>query len=159
MGSGHHSQPNYSKVVMPGGVVAPGDDSIDDLRMLAVTERPEAMGKILNQHQSQQLCFMNFLMMTQNSHPATFFAMKLAARVGEVVMMRLKRKYLQSAAFTILSGSVPAGRCAWSRGLSGRPRADRARDRQGSDRSDDPNRGEFTLREITPQIGRPNRFQ
>ena len=31
--------------------------------------------------------------MTANSHPRTFFVMKLAARVGEVVMMRLKRQF------------------------------------------------------------------
>jgi len=84
---------NIPQVVMPGGVVSPGDDSIDDLRILAVTERPEAMGEILNQHQDQQLCFMQLLMMTASSHPATFFAMKLAARVGEVVMIRLKRQF------------------------------------------------------------------
>ena len=80
------------KVVMPGGTVAPGDDSIDDLRILAVTERPEAMGEILNQHQNQQLCFMQLMMMTASSHPTTFFAMKVAARVAEVVAMRLKRE-------------------------------------------------------------------
>lgn len=85
--------PTIPDVVMPGGTVSKGDDSIDDLRILAVTERPEAMGEILNQHQNQQLCFMNLLMMTQNSHPRTFFALKLAARVGEVVMMSLKRQY------------------------------------------------------------------
>jgi hypothetical protein len=85
--------PTIPKVVMPGGVVSTGDDSIDDLRILAVTERPEAMGEILNQAQNQQLCFMQLLTMTQNSHPATFFAMKVAARVGEVVMMRLKRQF------------------------------------------------------------------
>jgi acid phosphatase (class A) len=85
--------PVIPKVVMPGGPVTPGDDSIDDLRILAVTERPEAMGEILNQAQNQQLCFMQLLTMTQNSHPATYFAMKVAARVGEVVMMRLKRQF------------------------------------------------------------------
>jgi hypothetical protein len=85
--------PTIPKVVMPGGVVSAGDDSIDDLRILAVTERPEAMGEILNQHQNQQLCFMQLLMMTASSHPKTFFAMKLAARVGEVVMIRLKRQF------------------------------------------------------------------
>jgi membrane-associated phospholipid phosphatase len=78
-------------VVMPGGVGA--GDKIDDLRILAVTERPEAMGEILNQHQNQQLCFMQLLTMTAGSHPKTFFVMKLAARVGEVVMMRLKRHF------------------------------------------------------------------
>ena len=81
------------KVVMPGGAVSPGDDSIDDLRILAVTERPEAMGEILSQHQNQQLCFMQLLMMTASSHPATFFAMKVVARVGEAVMIRLKRQH------------------------------------------------------------------
>jgi hypothetical protein len=85
----------FPNVVMPGVTPAPGsnDDSIDDLRILAVTERPEAMGEIVNQHQNQQLCFMQLLTMTASSHRATFFVMKLAARVGEVVMMRLKRQF------------------------------------------------------------------
>jgi len=47
----------------------------------------------VNQHQNQQLCFMQLLTMTASSHRATFFVMKLAARVGEVVMMRLKRQF------------------------------------------------------------------
>jgi acid phosphatase (class A) len=85
--------PPFPNVVLPGGTVGPGDDSIDDLRILAVTERPEAMGEIVNQHQNQQLCFMQLLNMTTRSHRNTFFVMKLAARVGEVVMMRLKRKF------------------------------------------------------------------
>ena len=51
------------------------------------------MGEIINQHQNQQLCFMQLLTMTQNSHRATFFLMKVAARVGEVVMISLKRKF------------------------------------------------------------------
>jgi acid phosphatase (class A) len=81
----------FPAVVMPGG--GGGGDKIDDLRILAVTERPEAMGEILNQHQNQQLCFMQLLTMTATSHPKTFFLMKLAARIGEVVMMRLKRHF------------------------------------------------------------------
>jgi hypothetical protein len=91
------------------GVVTPGADSIDDLRNLAVTERPEAMGEILDQHQNQQVCFMDLLMMTQNSHPKTFFVMKVAARVGEVVMMHLKRQFNRprpSQMFPLLSPSV-----------------------------------------------------
>ena len=83
----------FPNVVLPGGAVGANDDSIDDLRILAVTERPEAMREIVNQHQNQQLCFMQLLTMTANSHRATFFVMKLAARVGEVVMMRLKRQF------------------------------------------------------------------
>jgi PAP2 superfamily protein len=68
-------------------------DRIDELLELAVTERPEALGEILNQHQNQQLCFLQLLMIDRNSHPRTYFALKLAARVGEVVMMRLKRHF------------------------------------------------------------------
>jgi hypothetical protein len=68
-------------------------DSIEELLTLAVTERPEAMGEIMNQNQNQQLCFLQLLMINHNSHPATYFAMKLVARVGEVVMMRLKRHW------------------------------------------------------------------
>jgi hypothetical protein len=83
----------FPNVVMPNGTGAATDDKIDDLRILAVTERPEAMGEILNQHQNQQLCFMQLLTMTASSHPHTFFVMKIAARVGEVVMMRLKRSF------------------------------------------------------------------
>jgi len=81
----------FPDVVLPGA--AGSGDKIDDLRILAVTERPEAMGEILNQAVDQQLCFMQLLTMTAGSHPKTFFAMKLAARVGEVVMMRLKRHF------------------------------------------------------------------
>ena len=83
-------------VVRPSGYtgpVVPNEDRIDDLRILAVTERPEAMGEILNQANNQQLCYMQLLTMTPSSHPKTFLAMKLAARVGEVVMMRLKRQW------------------------------------------------------------------
>jgi len=71
----------------------PGGDSIDELLTMAVTERPEAMGEILNQNQNQQLCFLQLLMINHNSHPATFWAMKLMARVGEVVMIHFKRHF------------------------------------------------------------------
>ena len=80
-------------VIPVGSGGEPGDDRIDELRILAVTERPEALGEILNQNQNQQLCFLHLMAMTHNSHPATYFVMKLAARVGEVVMMRLKRHF------------------------------------------------------------------
>ncbi len=45
-------------VVRPSGYtgpVVPNEDRIDDLRILAVTERPEAMGEILDQANNQQL--------------------------------------------------------------------------------------------------------
>lgn len=81
--------------VIPSGSTGggPGDDKIDELRILAVTERPEAMGEIMNQNQNQQLCFLHLLMATHTSHPATYFLTKVAARVGEVVMMHLKRQF------------------------------------------------------------------
>ena len=66
---------------------------IDELLVLAVTERPEAMGEILNQHQNQQNCFMQLLMMSGSSHPATFTALKYTARIGEAVMMHFKKHF------------------------------------------------------------------
>ena len=80
-------------VIPTGAGGGPNDDRIDELRILAVTERPEALGEILNQHQNQQLCFLQLLMMSNKSHPSTYFLMKLAARLGEVVMMHLKRQF------------------------------------------------------------------
>jgi len=80
-------------VILSGPRSGPADprDSIDELRILAVTQRPEAMGEILNQNKRLQLCFLQLMMMTPTSHPRTYFVLKLASRVGEVVMMRLKR--------------------------------------------------------------------
>jgi acid phosphatase (class A) len=80
--------------VAPANTVAQsGDDSIDDLRILAVTQRPEALNEILNQNKRLQLCFLQLMMMTQTSHPRTYFVLKIASRVGEVAMMRLKRYF------------------------------------------------------------------
>jgi len=81
-------------VEAPPPVVLEGaGDSITELLTMAVTERPEAMGEILNQNQNQQLCFLQLLMIKNTSHPKTYFAMKLMARVGEVVMMHFKQKF------------------------------------------------------------------
>ena len=66
---------------------------IDELLVLAVTERPEAMGEIVNQHSNQQNCFMQLLMMNSGTHPATFTAMKYTARVAEAVMIHFKKHY------------------------------------------------------------------
>jgi membrane-associated phospholipid phosphatase len=65
---------------------------IDDLLELAVTERPEALGEIVQQHQNFQLCWLHLLNIDGGSHPATFLLMKLAARVGELAMIVLKRR-------------------------------------------------------------------
>jgi hypothetical protein len=66
---------------------------LDDLAVLAVTERPEAIGEIVQQHQNFQLCWLQLLNIDFASHPSTFFVMKLAARVGELTMMVLKRRH------------------------------------------------------------------
>jgi hypothetical protein len=65
---------------------------IDELCILAVTERPEALGEIVQQNQNFQVCWLQLLNLTQASHPRTFLLMKLAARVGEMTMMILKRR-------------------------------------------------------------------
>jgi hypothetical protein len=61
--------------------------------ILAVTERPEALGEIIQQDQNLQLSWLQLLMMDASTHPCTFLLMKLAARVGETMMMHLKRQY------------------------------------------------------------------
>jgi hypothetical protein len=135
----------FPNVVMPNGTGAATDDKIDDLRILAVTERPEAMGEILNQHQNQQLCFMQLLTMTASSHPRTFFVMKLAARVGEVVMMRLKREFNRprpTQYYPALYPPVPVpGHSSYPAGHA----LHCASDRSGPDRSDDTHDRNLTL--------------
>jgi membrane-associated phospholipid phosphatase len=64
---------------------------IDRLLVLAVTERPEALGEIIQQHQNFQVAWLQLLTIDASTHPCTFLLMKLAARVGEVVMMHFKR--------------------------------------------------------------------
>ena len=127
----------FPNVVVPPAVATPADDSIDDLRILAVTERPEAMGEILNQHQNQQLCFMQLLMMTATSHPAHIFRDETGCprrRGGDDAS---EASLQQTTAHAILSNPVPAGARARPFGLSGRPRAHRAADRERLDRSDE----------------------
>jgi hypothetical protein len=82
-------------VILSGPKSGPADprDSIDEMRILAVTQRPEALGEILNQNKKLQLCFIQMMMMSQVTHPRSYFVVKLATRVGEVVMMRLKRYF------------------------------------------------------------------
>ena len=72
---------------------APTQTVIDELLLTAITERPEAFGEIVQQHQNFQLCWQLLLNINAASHPATFFLMKLAARVGELTMISLKRRH------------------------------------------------------------------
>ena len=66
---------------------------IDELLVLAVTERPEALGEILEQDQNFQVGLLHLLMINGLSHPQTYLLMKLAARVGEMMMVHLKRQF------------------------------------------------------------------
>jgi acid phosphatase (class A) len=68
-------------------------DEIKRLLVLAVTERPEALGEILEQDQNFQLGLLHLLMVNGVSHPKTYLLMKLAARVGELMMVHLKRSF------------------------------------------------------------------
>ena len=95
------------------------------------------------------------LMMTSSSHPKTFFSMKLAARVGEVVMTRLKRQFNRPRPRN-MPALYPTGRPGHA---SIRPVAHRESDGKGPDRDNDTNVQDFALRKISDQIGRRNRFQ
>jgi membrane-associated phospholipid phosphatase len=66
-------------------------NEIDRLLVLAVTERPEAIGEIIQQHQNFQISWLQLLGIDPTTHPHTFLLMKLVARVGEVVMIHFKR--------------------------------------------------------------------
>jgi len=66
---------------------------LDEMAELAITERPEALDEIVQQHQNFQICWFHLLNMDMASHPHTFLLMKLAARVGEMTMIVLKQRY------------------------------------------------------------------
>ena len=81
-----------NRIILPGPpIMAVTLTEIDRLLVLAVTERPEAMGEIIQQHQNFQVCWLQLLTIDPSTHPSTFLLMKLVARVGEVVMMHFKR--------------------------------------------------------------------
>jgi hypothetical protein len=79
-------------VVLPAPLVI-DQPMIDELCLRAVTERPEALGEIVQQDQNFQLYWMQLINITPSSHPSTFQLMKLAARVGELTMIVLKRRH------------------------------------------------------------------
>jgi acid phosphatase (class A) len=66
---------------------------IDELRILAVTQRPEALEEIVEQDQGFQVLMLHLLSIDSVSHPNTFMLMKLAARVGELMMVMLKQHF------------------------------------------------------------------
>ncbi|WFU21548.1 PA-phosphatase [Bradyrhizobium sp. CB1717] len=66
---------------------------IDEVQVLAVAERPEALGEIVEENQNFQLRWLQLLNITATSHPQTFLLMKIMARVGEFAMVQLKLQY------------------------------------------------------------------
>ncbi|WP_247494731.1 hypothetical protein [Bradyrhizobium sp. 164] len=56
---------------------------IDEVLVLAVAERPEALGEIVEEDQNFQLRWLQLLNITATSHPQTFLLMKIIARVGD----------------------------------------------------------------------------
>jgi hypothetical protein len=69
------------------------EHEITEMLQLAVTVRPEALGEILEEDQNFQLTLLHLLMIDGASHPQTFLLMKMAARVGEMMMIHLKRLF------------------------------------------------------------------
>lgn len=66
---------------------------IDEVLVLAVAERPEALGEIVEENQNFQMRWLQLLNITATSHPQTFLLMKIMARVGEFAMVQLKLQY------------------------------------------------------------------
>lgn len=67
------------------------EQMIDEMRLLVVTDRPEAAGEIAQEHANFQLRYLHLLGISRQSNPRTFLLMKIAARVGEFSMITLKR--------------------------------------------------------------------
>jgi hypothetical protein len=66
---------------------------IDEILVLAVAERPEALGEIVEENQNFQQRWLQLLNIDAASHPHTFLLMKIIARVGEFAMVQLKLQY------------------------------------------------------------------
>jgi membrane-associated phospholipid phosphatase len=73
---------------------------IDEVLVLAVAERPEALGEIAEENQNFQLRWLQLLNISATSHPQTFLLMKIMARVGEFAMVQLKLQYRNPAGAT-----------------------------------------------------------
>jgi acid phosphatase (class A) len=66
---------------------------IDEVLVLAVAERPEALGEIVEEDQNFQLRWLQLLNISASAYPHTFLLMKIMARVGEFTMVTLKLQY------------------------------------------------------------------
>jgi hypothetical protein len=70
-------------------------------------ERTAARDEILQQDQNFQLYWLHMLMMSRSSHPKTFFLLKIAARVGELVMIHYKNKFQRPRPSQICPALMP----------------------------------------------------
>ena len=67
------------------------EQEIDNLQTFATgRERRSAQMEIIQQDQNFQLYWLQLMMFSSRSHPATFLLLKIAARVGEIVMIHYK---------------------------------------------------------------------
>jgi hypothetical protein len=81
---------------------------INSLRMHITGEhRAAARAEIIQQDQNFQLYWLQAMMMSQSSHPATFLLLKIAARVGEIVMIHYKHKYRRPRPSQICPAMLP----------------------------------------------------
>src|SRR3954465_9527773 len=60
---------------------------------LSGKERMSARDEILQQDQNFQVYWLQLMTISRTSHPKTFFLLKVAARIGEVLMVHFKEKY------------------------------------------------------------------
>jgi membrane-associated phospholipid phosphatase len=84
----HCFQPEELKRIFSAAYTA---KEIDDLQIFATgRERRNACMEIIQQDKNFQVYWLQLMMMSPGSHPATFLLLKIAARVGEIVMIHYK---------------------------------------------------------------------
>ncbi|MGY3589151.1 hypothetical protein ACVIGB_001893 [Bradyrhizobium sp. USDA 4341] len=91
---GQHWQ---AAVALPPPTYPVTTQMIDELLVLAVAERPEALGEIVEEDQNFQLRWLQLLNINAASYPHTFLLMKIMARIGEFTMVQLKLQYSNMA--------------------------------------------------------------
>ena len=80
-------------VALPPPTYPVTPNMIDEVLVLAVAERPEALGEIVEEDQNFQLRWLQLLNISPAAYPHTFLLMKIVARVGEFTMVKLKLQY------------------------------------------------------------------
>jgi acid phosphatase (class A) len=96
-----------------GGPTSPiTQPMIQDLLLKTVTDRPQALGEILQEHNNFQVRYLHLLNISGASHPKTVLLMKLAARVGEFAMIYLKRIKPPAAPWNLRERPRPSQVCS-----------------------------------------------